>query len=101
MDKLIITDWILIAAFVIMSIVAVIATCRDKIAAKAKARRTPEATLMLIGLFFGAAAEYVTMLIIRHKTKHAKFMIGLPIFIILHAALIAAYLIWLRPMLTA
>ena len=96
---MLVTDWILIALFAVMSLVAVVMTCHDKAAAKRHARRTPEATLMLIGLFFGATAEFITMLLIRHKTKHAKFMVGLPIFILLHIALVVAYLVWLRPML--
>ena len=57
------------------------------------------ATLMLLGLFFGAAAEFITMLIIRHKTRHVKFMVGLPIFIMLHIALAVAYIVYLRPLI--
>lgn len=36
----------------------------------------------------GAAAMYVTMKAIRHKTLHKKFMVGLPVFIILHTLII-------------
>lgn len=35
---------------------------------------------------------YVTMLLIRHKTRHLKFMLLLPVLLILQ--LIAFYLIW-------
>lgn len=94
-------DYVLIGIFVFMSVVASAAAVRDKAAAKAHSRRTPEATLMLLGLLFGAAGEFITMLIIRHKTKHAKFMIGLPIFILLHIALAAAYIVLIRPMIAA
>ena len=95
-----ITDYILIAVFAVMSLVAVIATCRDKIAAKRDPKnRTPEATLMLIAFLFGSFAMYITMQIIRHKTKHAKFMVGIPIFMLLHAALIVCYFIFLRPLI--
>ena len=92
-------DYVLIGIFVFMSIVASAFAIRDKAAAKAHARRTPEATLMLLGLFFGAAAEFITMLMIRHKTKHVKFMVGLPIFIMLHIALAVAYIAYLRPLI--
>ncbi len=76
----------------IISIFAAIITVYDKIAAKKLPRnRIPEKTLMLTGFLGGAAAEYVTMQLIRHKTRHKKFMIGLPLMIVLHAALIALY----------
>ena len=60
-------------------------TVTDKAKAKRAVWRIPEATLMLVGLFGGALAMYVTMKTIRHKTKHKKFMIGLPLEIALHA----------------
>ncbi len=43
-----------------------------------------------IGLFTigGGAAMYLTMLLIRHKTKHVKFMLGIPLMISLHAVII-------------
>ncbi|MCR5809086.1 MAG: DUF1294 domain-containing protein [Clostridiales bacterium] len=93
-------DYLIIAVFAVMSVVAVIVTCRDKIAAKKSPRnRTPEKTLMLIAFFFGSFAMYATMQLIRHKTKHPKFMVGIPVFMALHAGLIALYLLVLRPML--
>ena len=76
----------------IISAFAVIITVYDKIAAKKLPRhRVPEKTLMFIGFLGGAAAEFVTMKLIRHKTRHRKFMLGLPAMTVLHAALIAAY----------
>lgn len=76
----------------LISLVAVIITVADKTAAKKGKWRVPEATLMLIGLFGGALPMFVTMKTIRHKTKHMKFMIGLPMEIALHAAIICAVL---------
>ena len=75
-------------------------TVYDKNAAKKRPRhRTPERTLMLLGLLGGAAAMYGTMLLIRHKTQHKKFMVGLPLMIALHTAVAAAlaiYFIFIR-----
>ena len=82
-------DYVLIW-FAIISVVAVIVTVYDKIAAKATARRISEKSLMLIGLSGGALAMLITMLIIRHKTRHIKFMLGLPIEILLHTGIILA-----------
>lgn len=95
-------DIILIALFVVMSIVAIIVTCRDKRASKSDPRhRVPEGTLMLIAFFFGGLAMYITMKLIRHKTKHAKFMVGIPLIILLHAGLVVLYLLVIRPSIAA
>lgn len=74
--------------WVVISLVSVIITIKDKRAAVNHKWRVPEATLMLLGFLGGAEAMLLTMKIIRHKTKHLKFMLGLPAEIILHIALI-------------
>lgn len=72
-----------------ISLISAAVTCYDKIASKKlKKHRTPEAFLLLLSAFGGSAAMLVTMLIFRHKTKHKKFMIGIPLIIIAQAALI-------------
>ena len=43
-----------------------------------------------IGLLGAAGPMYLTMKKIRHKTKHKKFMLGLPAEVILHILIIAA-----------
>lgn len=74
----------------IISIVTVVLTVYDKIAAKRRAFRISEATLILCGIFGAALAELVTMLIIRHKTRHIKFMLGLPLIITAQIILLIA-----------
>lgn len=76
----------------VMSVLTIIITVYDKLSAKAGKWRIPEATLLLTGLFGGAFAEFVTMQIIRHKTQHRKFMILLPLEIVLHVALLVVAL---------
>ena len=74
----------------IISVISVIVCVYDKIAAKvAQRHRTREATLMLLSALGGSVAMYITMLIIRHKTKHVKFMLGIPAIIVVQAAIIA------------
>ena len=75
--------------YFIISIIGIILTISDKRKAQKGKWRVPEATLMLFGLLGGALPMYLTMKKIRHKTKHKKFMIGLPAEMILHIALIA------------
>ncbi len=80
----------------VISIIAIAVTCYDKIAATKRPRhRTPEATLLLISALGGSVAMFVTMRIIRHKTKHMKFMIGIPVIMLLQIAAIIAALILL------
>lgn len=73
--------------YAILAAVSVALTVLDKKAAIKGKWRVPEATLMLIGLFGGALPMFVTMRTIRHKTRHMKFMIGLPLEMALHVAL--------------
>lgn len=71
-----------------ISLVAIVITVYDKIISKKKSkRRVPEATLLMISALGGSLAMYLTMLIIRHKTKHMKFMIGIPAIMIWQIAL--------------
>lgn len=58
---------------------------------KRKKRRVPESTLLLVGALGAALPMFITMKSIRHKTKHKKFMIGLPFFCLLHLALLFHY----------
>ena len=72
-----------------MSLAAAVVTIADKRRAKISgARRVPENTLMLLGALGGAAAMLITMLMIRHKTRHVKFMLGLPIILVFQATVV-------------
>ena len=79
---------ILLAVFGLISIAAMILTIVDQVRAKNHEWRVPEKTLLLIAAFGGAAAMLVTMLIIRHKTQHRKFMGGLPILLFFQIVLV-------------
>lgn len=74
--------------YAILAAVSVFLTVHDKRSAVKGKWRVPEATLMLLGLCGGALPMFVTMRTIRHKTKHMKFMVGLPAEMALHVALI-------------
>ncbi len=60
----------------------------DKFASKHAMRRISEKTLLLVSVFGGAAVMYITMCIIRHKTKHNKFMVGLPFILLFQTAIL-------------
>lgn len=65
-------------------------TVSDKSAAIKGKRRISEKTLMLVGLCGAAVPMFITMKCIHHKTKHIKFMLGLPLEALLHIAIICA-----------
>ena len=64
----------------------------DKAKAKRGAWRIPEATLLLVAFLGGSLGALLGMEVFRHKTKHARFRILIPLFMILHIAL-AVYMV--------
>ncbi|MBE6583990.1 MAG: DUF1294 domain-containing protein [Ruminococcaceae bacterium] len=83
---------VFLAYIAIISIVSIIVCIYDKKVSK-KNRvelRTPEKTLLLLSAFGGSVAMFITMLIIRHKTKHFKFMVGIPVIMLVQAAIVWA-----------
>lgn len=75
-----------------INIIAIIVCAADKIKAQLNKWRISEKTLLAISAIGGALGMYITMLIIRHKTKHKTFMIGLPFLILVHVVAILLYL---------
>lgn len=55
----------------------------DKIKAKRNLWRIPESTLMGVAAIGGSIGAIAGMNLFRHKTKHAKFYIGLPVILVL------------------
>ena len=74
--------------YAIVAVISMVITIHDKNSAKRGRWRVSEAMLMGIGLIGGALPMYVTMKLIRHKTKHPKFMVGLPAEMVLHLVII-------------
>ena len=75
--------------YAVIAAISVAITVCDKSAAKKGAWRISEFTLMMFGFAGGALPMFITMKKIRHKTKHMKFMIGLPAEMLLHVLIIA------------
>ena len=74
-----------------ISLISVVVCIYDKFASKhATKHRTREATLLLLSALGGSVAMFVTMQLIRHKTKHVKFMLGIPLIIVAQIALAVA-----------
>ena len=73
-----------IALFVLMG--------RDKAAAQAGARRTPEATLFILAVLGGSLGGMLGMVFFRHKTRKIAFRIGFPLILIIHFLIAAKFL---------
>ena len=76
-----------IAYLAVINFVAVILTLHDKRTAAKSKWRVSEKTLLLAPAIGGAVGMFVTMRLIRHKTKHPKFMIGIPVLIAVQIAI--------------
>ena len=79
---------ILLIYLAAISFLSLVVCYYDKRAARRKKQRISEKTLLLLSALGGAAVMYMTMCIIRHKTKHTKFMLGLPAIILVQTAII-------------
>ena len=80
---------IVLVYIALISLISIIVCCYDKIAAKKFTKhRTRESTLLLLSALGGTVAMLLTMFAIRHKTKHAKFMVGIPFIITAQVAIV-------------
>lgn len=79
----------------IINLFASVITVSDKRRAIKGKYRIPEKALFLLALLGGAVGEYFAMKLARHKTLHKKFMIGLPVIILLQVifAILVLYFI--------
>ncbi len=80
--------WLLFIYLVFINIFAFSITVADKNKAKKGKWRIRERTLFLTAALGGSITMYITMKIIRHKTQHKSFMIGIPAIIFVQVLLI-------------
>jgi uncharacterized membrane protein YsdA (DUF1294 family) len=82
------------AYFIGVSLWAAGLTIYDKRAARKGLWRVKERTLLLVAAIGGSVAMIATMRLIRHKTQHAKFTVGISVIIALQLAV--AVFVWWR-----
>lgn len=75
----------------IINLYSIIVMYLDKEKSKKHKWRIPEKKLFLIALLFGSPGIYIGMKLFRHKTKHEKFTLGIPMIIILQIILIVYF----------
>ena len=61
----------------------------DKAKSKGRGRRIPERTLLWVARLGGGVGCWLGMMLFRHKTKHTRFMILVPLWTVLWAAAMA------------
>jgi uncharacterized membrane protein YsdA (DUF1294 family) len=76
--------WVLL----IWNIICCLMMAVDKRAAIKKRRRTPEARLLACGALLGAGGITAGMLLFRHKTRHLRFAVLMPLALLMQAALV-------------
>lgn len=83
---------ILIAYLLIVNYVAFVMFGADKRKARKHQMRTSEMTLMLTAVAGGSVGALLGMFAFRHKTKHLKFVVGIPVILALQVA-VAVYVL--------
>lgn len=65
--------------FLVINLIGVFIMYSDKQKSRKGKWRTPENTIFVIASAFGALGVFIGMRMFRHKTKHNKFVIGIPL----------------------
>ena len=73
---------LLLLYLLIINAVGFVLMLSDKQMAKKNLYRIPEATLMTAAALGGSIGSLIGMYTVRHKTKHLKFVIGIPAILI-------------------
>lgn len=80
---------VFIALYVLIMSAAGFSICAyDKRAAIAGRGRVSENSLFAVSALGGSAGVYAAMLFFRHKTRRVKFMLFIPLIILLQAAIV-------------
>lgn len=65
----------------------------DKLLAKKNAWRIPERTLLAFAVIGGSIGGLAAMYAVRHKTRHAKFYLGVPMILAAQIILLLYFLL--------
>jgi uncharacterized membrane protein YsdA (DUF1294 family) len=71
-----------------MNAAAFLVMLADKNRAKKKLWRVPEAVLFILALLGGSLGIWAGMYLGRHKTRHLKFVVGIPLILIMQIVLL-------------
>ena len=83
---------VILLYLLIMNAAGFLVMTADKLYAKKNMWRIPERTLMGIAAIGGSIGVLAAMYTVRHKTKHMKFVIGVPLILVCQIGLAAYFL---------
>ena len=86
---------ILLLYLLIINAVGFVLMLADKFKARRNLWRIPEATLMGVAAIGGSVGALLGMYTFRHKTKHLKFTIGIPVILALQIMAALAIMLYL------
>lgn len=81
------SEYIIPLYLVIINAAAFLLMRADKLKARRGAWRIPESTLMGVAAIGGSVGALIGMYRFRHKTRHVKFILGIPLILIAQIAL--------------
>lgn len=74
--------------FGVVSLITFLLYAFDKLAARCGWRRISERALLVAAAIGGSFGALVAMVVVRHKSRHLKFRITLPILVVAHTLLL-------------
>ncbi len=78
----------------VINLVAFVLYGIDKLKAKRKSWRIPESRLIAAAVLGGSLGALAGMLVFRHKTLHAKFVVTVPLLLAAHISMITAVILY-------
>ena len=87
---------VIIYFLIYLAIINLVGFCMmgiDKLKAKRHEWRIPEAALFAVAIFGGSIGSIIGMYTLRHKTKLATFVVGMPIILALQVLIVVAIIL--------
>ena len=78
--------------FLFINLVGIFVMYSDKKKSRKGKWRTPESNIFAIAIAYGALGIFMGMRLFRHKTKHNKFVVGIPLILIVEIFIFYKYL---------
>lgn len=83
----------LLIYLILINLITFIVYFEDKRRAKQRGFRISELTLIMLALVGGSLGALLAVLLLRHKTRHISFMLGIPTIFIAHLLILAFLMI--------
>ncbi|MGL5694336.1 MAG: DUF1294 domain-containing protein [Peptostreptococcaceae bacterium] len=85
-------DMVFLSYLLIINITGFLLMYIDKSKARKKQWRISESTLLSVAIAGGSIGSLLGMQFFRHKTKHVKFTLGIPVIMIIQISILSYFL---------